>query len=136
MAGAKNTRGLTSLPPLFWITCLHHQCLQLGPYFRHWSLIGTFWGKSENLVPKWSLFYQFGLYSLKIGETHVTKRENGFTLSPWKDFEPRVPLIPSSYLVSTDSSPVGKIITFFLEKKPVPPLSKSPFMFRKKSLYF
>ena len=41
------------------------QCLQLGPYFRHWSLIGTFWGKSENLVPIWSLFYQFGPYSLK-----------------------------------------------------------------------
>ena len=41
------------------------QCLQLGPYFRHWSLIGTFWEKSENLVPIWSLFYQFGPYSLK-----------------------------------------------------------------------
>ena len=46
MAGAKNTRGLTSPPPpFFWVTCF-----QLRPYFRHWSLIGTFWGKSENAV--------------------------------------------------------------------------------------
>ena len=41
------------------------QCLQIGPYFRHWSLIGTFWGKSENLVHVWSLFYKYGPYFLK-----------------------------------------------------------------------
>ena len=74
------------------------QCLQLGPYFRHWSLIGTFWRKSENLVPIWSLFYQFGPYFFK------SWRKTGNLTRKWLHFVPQ--------------ENVGKKVRLLLDKSP------------------